>query len=108
ILTPAANVAMARTAALTVRPQGRIVLMGGLDQDLALPYRHLMRNDITVRGQWMYPPQAPARMIGLIRAGLVDLRQFRVDAFPLRQVNDAVAHAGRTGGAFRLTVLRPD
>jgi alcohol dehydrogenase len=108
ILVPAANVATTRTAALSVRPHGRIVLMGGIDQDLALPYRHLMRNNVTVRGQWMYPPDAPGRLIGLIRAGLIDLRQFRVDVFPFGQVSAAVAHASRTGAAFRLTVLRPE
>lgn len=90
-----------------MRPNGRIVLMGGLDQDLPLPYRHLMRNNITVRGQWMYPRHAPARMIALIRAGLVDLAQFHVELFALERVNDAVAHANQNGGPFRLTALRP-
>jgi alcohol dehydrogenase len=108
IPAPAANVAMSRTAALSVRPHGRIVLMGGAEQDLPIPYRHLTRNNVTIRGQGMHPPEAPARMIGLIRAGLVDLRQFRVDAFPLSQAGRAIAHAARTAGAFRLTVLRPE
>jgi hypothetical protein len=46
-------------------------------------------------------------MIGLIRAGLVDVRQFHVDEFPLEKANDAVAHASRTAGALRMTVVRP-
>ena len=57
ILPPAANQTQVRAAVLTVRPNGRIALMGGVGMqggdDLALPYRWLMRNNITLRGQWM-------------------------------------------------------
>ena len=100
-----------RAAAMAVREYGRVVLMGGVGMlggdDLALPYPWIMRNDITVRGKWMYPPEAVTRMTGLIRAGLLDLGHFDVTTFPLDDANDAVTHAAANRGPFRITVIRP-
>jgi alcohol dehydrogenase len=107
LLPPLPDAAPARAAAMTVRANGTVVLMGGIGAELSLPYRHLMRNGITVRGQWMYPREAPTRLIALIRAGLLSLDPFEVSEFGLAQANEAVTHAAATGGPFRMTVLRP-
>ncbi|MCE9649098.1 MAG: zinc-binding alcohol dehydrogenase family protein [Parvibaculum sp.] len=110
LLPPSAGTQPVRAAAMTVREYGRVVLMGGVGMlggdDLALPYPWIMRNNITIRGQWMYPPEANTRMIGLIRAGLIDLDQFEITEFPLDEANAAVAYAAANGGPFRRTVLR--
>jgi alcohol dehydrogenase len=85
--------------------------MGGVRADggdFSLPYVWLMQNYITVRGQFMYPRDAVARMVGLIRGGLLDLAQFDLTEFELDDVNHAVAHAAANAGPLRLTVLRPD
>ena len=96
---------------MTLRERGRAVLMGGVGmlggEDLALPYPWIMRNLITVRGQWMYHPAAVPSLVGLIRGGLLDLRQWAVTEFRLAKANEAVAHAAAEAGPFRLTVLRP-
>ena len=46
------------TAIMTVRPYGRVVLMGGVGmlggEDLPLPYAWIMRNNIAMYGRWMY------------------------------------------------------
>jgi alcohol dehydrogenase len=107
LLPPLPDASPARAAALTVRPHGTVVLMGGIGAALELPYRHLMRNCITIRGQWMYPRHAPTRLVQLIRAGLLDLGGFDVTTFSLRDANAAVEHAAANGGPFRITVLRP-
>jgi alcohol dehydrogenase len=67
----------------------------------------MMRNCISVHGQWMYPRDAAARMIGLVRAGLARLEEFSITTFPLEKVNDAVEHAARSAGAFRMTIVTP-
>jgi alcohol dehydrogenase len=120
LLPREANASQVRAAAMTVRPGGRVVLMGGVGRpggaggsgaiagDFALPYPWLMRNDITVRGKYMYPRDAVARMVRLVRAGLIDLSQFDLTEFALDAVNDAVAFAAGHAGPLRLTVLRPD
>jgi hypothetical protein len=73
ILPPAASAIQVRTGIMTVRPYGRLVLMGGVGvlggAGLDLPYPWMMRNCISLRGQWMYPPHATILMVGLIRAG---------------------------------------
>ncbi|MEV4806250.1 hypothetical protein AB0K18_40145 [Nonomuraea sp. NPDC049421] len=111
ILPPAAGPAPVRAAAMAVREGGRIVLMGGVGMldgaEPALPYRWLMRNNVTVRGQWMYRRDAPLRLVALARSGLLDLRQWEVTAFPLDDAVEAVAHAAGKAAPFRLTVLRP-
>ncbi|MFI6474900.1 alcohol dehydrogenase catalytic domain-containing protein [Streptomyces sp. NPDC050516] len=112
LLPPGAGPTPVRTAAMTVREFGRVVLMGGVGmqggEDLHLPYSWLMRNSVTVRGRWMYPAGAVARLIALIRSGLLDLTEYDVAEFALGEANEAVAHAAAEGGAFRATVLRPD
>ncbi|MEH2542983.1 MULTISPECIES: zinc-binding alcohol dehydrogenase family protein [unclassified Bradyrhizobium] len=111
ILPPAANAAQVRTAIMAVRPYGRVVLMGGVGLlggvGLDLPYPWMMRNCITLRGQWMYPPHAAALMTGLICAGLVNLDHFEITVFGLDRANEAVAHAAAHGGPFKMTVIQP-
>jgi alcohol dehydrogenase len=111
LLPPSATTTTVRAAVMAVRPYGRVVLMGGVGMlggdGLDLPYPWIMRNDITVRGKWMYSPEAVTRMTGLIRAGLLDLGHFDVTAFALDDANEAVAHAAANGGPFRMTVVRP-
>lgn len=117
LLPREATGAQVRAAAMTVRPGGRVVLMGGVgrpgvsasnDGDFALPYPWLMRNDITVRGKWMYPRDAIGRMVRMVRAGLIDLNQFDLTEFALDDANAAVAHAADTAGPLKVTALRPD
>jgi alcohol dehydrogenase len=110
-LPPSVDAAVTRTAIMCVRPYGRVVLMGGVGMlggsDLALPYPWIMRNLITIKGQWMCPRTAVPGMVGLIRSGLLDLDHFAVTEFGLDDVNEAVAHASANGGPFRLTTVRP-
>jgi alcohol dehydrogenase len=108
ILPPAASSAQVRAAVKAVRPDGRVELMGGVRDALNLPYMWVMRNNITIHGQWMYPRSAPARLISMIRAGQISLDGFDITEFNLEAVNDAVAHAAAHAGPFATTVLRPD
>lgn len=107
LLPPEASSSWVRAAALAVRPYGRVVLMGGIREDVALPYAWMMRNGIEVRGQWMYPRDAVRRLVGMIRSGQIRLDGFAVTEFPLEQVNEAVAHAAANTGPFKMTVVRP-
>jgi alcohol dehydrogenase len=84
---------------------GGVGMLGG--EDLALPYPWIMRNLITVRGQWMFETTAVPGMVGLVRGGLLDLRHWTVTEFTLDEVNEAVAHAAAEAGPFKLTVLKP-
>jgi alcohol dehydrogenase len=111
LLPPSAPASAVRAAAMTVREFGRVVLMGGVGMlggdDLALPYPWIMRNGVTVRGSWMYPPSAVGSPVALVRAGLLDLGAYGTTEFALADIDAAVEHAAATGGAFRQTVVRP-
>ncbi|MFJ4624697.1 alcohol dehydrogenase catalytic domain-containing protein [Streptomyces sp. NPDC088812] len=111
MLPPSAPSSASRAAAMTVREYGRVVLMGGVGMlggdDLALPYPWIMRNSITVRGQWMYPRTANAGIIRLLASGTLDLAPERVRSFGLDAVNDAIAYAAAHGGPFDRTSLTP-
>ena len=111
LLPPSAGTKPVRAAAMAVREYGRVVLMGGVGMlggdDLPLPYPWIMRNCITIIGQWMYPREANIRLINLVRSGLLDLKNWDVRNFDLADVNKAVAHAAAASGPFKVTVLRP-
>ncbi len=110
-LPPPVGASVAHAAIMTLRQGGRAVLMGGVGmlggEDLSLPYPWIMRNLITVRGQWMYDTAAIPGLVGLVRGGLLDLSHWAVTAFSLTAANDAVAHAAASAGPFKLTVLKP-
>jgi alcohol dehydrogenase len=105
ILPPQADPAATRGAILALREFGRAALMGGQSHELAIPYNWLMRNSITIRGQWMYPRSANASLIAMARAGLVDLKAFEIAAFPLERAEAALEHAAANAGPFKMTVL---
>ena len=107
ILPPQASPAYTRAAVTALREFGRAALMGGQQYDLAVPYNWLMRNSVTLRGQWMYPRTANASLIALARSGLVDLAAFDVAAFSLDEVAQAMDYAAANAGAFKMTALRP-
>ena len=107
LLPPVANPSWARAATLSVRPYGRVVLMGGIGADEPLPYGWMMRNCIEVRGQWMYPRDSTQRLVAMIRAGLIRLGEYDIDEFGLDDINKAVSHAASHSGPFRMTVVRP-
>lgn len=103
ILPPMANAVQARAAIMAVRRYGRVILMGGVNMQggagLELSYAWIMRNCVTIHGVWMYPREAPASLVKLVRAGLLPLGKSPSRRFALEEVNDAVAHAAESGRA---------
>ena len=111
LLPPSAESKAVRAAAMAVREFGRVVLMGGVGMlggdNLGLPYPWVMRNNITIRGQWMYPREANSKFVRLVQAGLLDLHLFEITSFDLEHANDAVSYAASHGGPFKATIIQP-
>ena len=111
ILPPSVGTTVVRAALMSVRQNGRVVLMGGVNMlggpGLELAYNWIMRNCISIHGVWMYPPEATQRMVALVRAGLLRLDDFESTAFGLDQANEAVAHAAANSGPFKMTIIKP-
>ena len=78
-------------AALTMA--GTLMLMGGIQEAIPLPYGDTMLRCITVKGQFMYPPSAVPKHIRLVQAGLLDLDAFEERTYKLDNVLDAVEFA---------------
>jgi len=78
-----------------LRRGGRLVLMGSMTAPLPIDYTWFMRNNLELIGQFMYAPDAFARIFALVRAGLLDLAQ-PVKTFPLAELPAAIdVAAGR-------------
>ncbi len=109
IMPPSVSTTVVRAAIMTVRPYGRVVLMGGVNMQggpgLELPYNWIMRDCITIHGVWMYPPDAAVRLVALVRAGLLRLDHYETKAFDLDHANEAVAYAAANAGPFNMTVI---
>ncbi len=102
ILSPIREGAPTLRSIMAVRRGGTVVLMGGVDATIAIPYRYVMHNNLVIRGQYMYPRHAPLLLTGLIRAGLLRLEAFSTHAFPLEEVSQAIQYAHEHGGAFKM------
>lgn len=76
-----------------LKPGGTLVLMGGIFDNFSLAYDQVMQKSITVKGNFMYPPEAVGKMIRLVQGGLLDLDVFEEKTFKLDQVLDAVEYA---------------
>jgi len=92
-----------------LRRGGTLVLMGGIPDAVPLPYLEMMMKSITVKGQYMYPPSAIRKLVGLIEAGLLDLNAFEEKSFKIDDVLDAVKYASNKDTRLWLasTVLEP-
>lgn len=111
ILPPSVSTSIVRNAMMTVRESGRIVLMGGVGMlggdGLDLPYPWIMRNNITIKGQWMYPREAVYKLIALVKSGLLSLGHYETSEFELNSANEAIEYAAINERAFRMTVIKP-
>jgi alcohol dehydrogenase len=75
-----------------------MVLVGGVRQDLALPYGDLMHRRLTIRGSWMFPPETMLRVWRAVRGGALDLADVEVRTVGLDDPAAALALASETGG----------
>jgi alcohol dehydrogenase len=108
LLDPKAPLSILRSALSSLRPNGTMVLMGGSSSNIDLPYYPIMKNNITIKGCFMYPRTAVKKLIGMMEAGLLNADFIQVDrTFGLDEVNDAIKHAKNNNGAFKTTVLTP-
>ena len=87
-----------------VKTGGSVVLMGALQEAIQLPYVEIMLRGLTIRGNFMYPPHAPAHIARMIAAGGIDLAALDVNSFALTDAAAAIENAAGKGG-FSFNVL---
>ncbi|PSN60098.1 alcohol dehydrogenase [Corynespora cassiicola Philippines] len=52
---------------------GRISLMGGILEDVSIPYRLVMQKDLALKGKWMYGRDEIAAMIKMVESGVLKI-----------------------------------
>jgi len=94
--TPTADATMAAYDSL--RGRGTLVLIGGVRQDLTVPYGDLMHRRLTLRGSWMSDEETVTTVWNLIRSGLLDLSAIELLTVGLDDPAAALDLAERTTG----------
>lgn len=68
-----------KAGVLSLRHGGRLCLMGGLINDVALPHHIVMHFDITIKGKFMYEPEDVTSFIKMVESGTVRLHNDKRD-----------------------------
>jgi alcohol dehydrogenase len=87
-----------------LRRGGRLVLMGSCSETLPLSFGEMLANDWSVAGQFMYPPDAPRKLVSLADAGALPLERLRVKTFPFSELEACIDAAAKMRG-LDLTLL---
>ncbi|KAK4628786.1 hypothetical protein CLAFUW4_08674 [Fulvia fulva] len=53
---------------------GRVALIGGLQDDISIPHRFIMRYDMTLKGKWMYSREECMAFLSLFTSGVLNVR----------------------------------
>jgi alcohol dehydrogenase len=94
--TPTADATMAAYDSL--RRGGSLTLIGGVRQNLTIPYGDLMHRRLTIRGSWMSDNETVATVWNLVRSGLLDLSAVELLTVGLDDPAAALDLAERTTG----------
>ena len=81
-----------------VRYRGTAVWMGGAGIDVPLSYRELMRRELTLIGNFMYPRFAISRLAAMLRAGTLQAGRLKFQRFKLDQFSAAFDAAEQSKG----------
>lgn len=90
-----------------LRPRGTAVFMGGVRAEIPLPYPKIMLMELTIRGAFMYPRQAPGELLRMISALTLKLDAIQLHTFGLDDITEAIANASKLKG-LEYCVLVPN
>ncbi|HYM31583.1 MAG TPA: zinc-binding dehydrogenase [Candidatus Cybelea sp.] len=91
--------ASATLAALrALRRGGRLALMGSMTAPLTLAYGEVMVNDWTIRGRFMYPRDAIARLMAMAMSGVLNVSAVNIGLHALADLPAAMQAAAKMRG----------
>ncbi|KAI0185670.1 alcohol dehydrogenase [Xylaria flabelliformis] len=96
-----------KSAILSLGYEGRVSMMGGFLHDVPIPHRYIMRQDITLKGKWMYSREDCQAFLGLMTTGVLDVRKIVkvVETFKLEEWEKAFDVAAEYGGKLGQLVM---
>lgn len=100
-----------RSGILALRQSGRVSLMGGIREDISIPYSVVMHRNLQLRGKWMYERKDIAALIRMIEIGLLKLDESVgvkvVGKYALEEWDDAFTVAAENSGMGMLALIAP-
>lgn len=87
---------------MAVRAKGRVSMMGGFLNDVKIPFRKVMHENLTLKGTWMYTREQITEMVKLIESGMLKLADGDSmeckGSFALEDWKEAFDRAAEVGG----------
>ena len=100
-----------KSGILSLRHSGRVSLMGGIREDIALPYSVIMYKSLVLRGKWMYDREYIKALIKMMEIGILKLGESAgiktVGKFALEDWNRAFDAAAENPGMGMQTLIAP-
>jgi alcohol dehydrogenase len=92
----------------SLRNGGRVTLMGALEEVIQIQYVEIMVRELTIRGNFMYPPTAVGDIAKIIASKLIDLDLIDVKSYLMLEAADAIENASTKGGLSFNVLLNED
>jgi len=96
---------------LALRVGGRMSLMDGIREDVSISYGWVMRNNLTIKGKWMYTQEDPFLLIKMLETGVLKLGEraglTNVGVFPLEEWSKAFDAAEANHGWGMQVLIAP-
>lgn len=82
----------------SLRPNGRLVLMGSMQVDLPIPYGEMLLNNWELIGNFMYSRADYLALVSLVASGQLSLDGVELTTHPFVQLEAAIDRAGAAQG----------
>ncbi|HMO48243.1 MAG TPA: medium chain dehydrogenase/reductase family protein [Rubrivivax sp.] len=104
MLGRAASTATTGSTLRSLKPGGRMVLMGSAGVPLEIGFAEMLANEWEIVGCFMYPQSAPSQLAALLQSGLLSLDAVGVRSFPFERLADAIAPAAAMRGLDNVVI----
>lgn len=90
-----------------VRRGGRVVVVGGVAEDVPVDVKWLMDEQVQLIGSNWFSAAQGQEMADMVRTGALDLSYLEHKIYPLERVNEAISGIGERDGGFSNYVVIP-
>ncbi|KAI1413738.1 NAD(P)-binding protein [Hypoxylon sp. FL1857] len=109
---PASKSSHIKAGIMSLRPGGRMSLMGGIPGDIDIPYWHVSYNGITIKGTFMNTIQQAKELVKLVERGVLKIGSRAgmkvAGKFRLEDWEEALKAAAAEGGPGRSVYFIPN
>lgn len=108
---PAAGSEVLTMVIAALRPFGRCTIMGGVAQNINVPYMQIVFNNLRLQGRFMYSRAHVLRLIKLVESRILpigrDAGMKKTEEYGLESIYDALSAAAQHQGWGTQVVLKP-